>query len=122
MLCIIYFSYPGSIFLYKTQINKPKFSIKSCFPNQPKWPKVISTFLFIINTQKSSSFHRLLMKKHYYSKLMEYILLFIHITQNSQSALFHDAKIPNLALFRESKIPNMRGTGPIPNEAKKIAD
>ena len=61
------------------------------------------------------------MKKHYYSKLMEYILLFIHITQNSQSALFHDAKIPNLALFRESKIPNMRGTGPIPNEAKKIA-
>ena len=23
--------------------------------------------------------------------------------------------------FRESKIPNMRGTGPIPNEAKKIA-
>jgi len=51
-----------------------------------------------------------------------HILLFIHITQNSQSALFHDAKIPNLALFRESKIPNMRGTGPIPNEAKKIAD
>jgi len=50
-----------------------------------------------------------------------HILLFIHITQNSQSALFHDAKIPNLALFRESKIPNMRGTGPFPNEAKKIA-
>ena len=51
-----------------------------------------------------------------------HILLFIYITQNSQSALFHDAKIPNLALFCESKIPNMRGTGPIPNEAKKIAD
>ena len=50
-----------------------------------------------------------------------HILLFIPFTQNSLSALFHDAKIPNLALFRESKIPNMRGTGPIPNEAKKIA-
>ena len=60
----IYFPYPWSIFLYKTQIHKLKFSAKSCFPNQPKCPKVIWTFLYNIVTQKSSSYHRLLIKKH----------------------------------------------------------
>ena len=76
------------------------------------------TFLYIIITQKSSRFDRLLIKKHNDSNLM-HILLFIPFTQNSQSALFHDANIPNLALFASQKFPIWGVPDPFPMRQKQ---
>ena len=84
----------------------------------PKPTKFFLTFLYIIITQKSSRFDRLLIKKHNYSNLM-HILLFIPFTQNSQSALFHDAKIPNLALFASQNFPIWGVPDPFPMRQKK---
>ena len=48
-----------------------------------------------------------------------HILLYIPFTQNSQSALFHDAKIPNLALFASQKFPIWGVPDPFPMKQKK---
>jgi len=48
-----------------------------------------------------------------------HILLFIPFTQNSQSALFHDAKIPNFALFASQKFPIWGVPDPFPMRQKK---
>jgi len=47
-----------------------------------------------------------------------HILSFIHITQNSQAALFCDAKILNWR-FPRLKKSEFEGTGPIPHKTKK---
>ena len=104
----------------KRKINKPKFRTKSCFPNHPKCRKVISTLLYIIISLKSSIFHRWLMKTHSYSNLM-HILLLIHITHNSQAALFCDFLNSQLALSATQNIPIWGVPDPFPMR-QTIAD
>ena len=48
-----------------------------------------------------------------------HILSFIHITQDSQAALFCDAKILNWR-FPRLKESQFEGTGPIPHKTKKM--